>query len=808
MSKIGFFENLSHDVRFWIRTCVQHPAFTAIVVLTLALGIGVNTAIFSLVNGVLLRPLPYAHPEQIVKIWDRSLPKGSFAALRERLQTMEVATYAHESGFNLMNNGEAIRVVADGVSGNIFSVVGVSPQLGRDFVLGDEAPGLRPAIISHDLWQAQFGGDPRIIGRHIMLDENDYEIVGVMPPGFNFPVATQIWAVIDIDPSDVTYWGWGYNVIARLRPGIDITKARSEFKTVFPQMLKLIPFSMPTGYGANADLAPFQQFSVARVRTMLLALLGAVFLILLVACVNVANLLLARSAARQKEMAVRAALGAGRRRIIFQLLTESVLLGVIGGTLGSTLGLLSLNILKRILPADIPRLAEVHIDTHVLAFAAILSFAVGLVFGMVPALQASRPDIEQTLKANAQAAGHSGRRSKTSAILVIAEVAMAVVLVSGAGLLIKSLWLLSNMNTGVQQEDELLIANVTPSWAFYEKNGQCAGFYRQVLESVRHLPGIRSAALTDTLPLENFFGAMLAAEDQPETTASPYSAWTFLVSPGYLNTMGIPLLRGRDFTSADRKNMPSVALISRVLAQAMWPGQDPIGKRLRLSTLKDWKTVVGVVEDVQHYSASPVTFNTAARGDVYFPSAQGLSTMLPYYLDIVVRAQGNIPDLQKEITRAIAGINSTVPVSRWRTMRQVVSQSISRPRSTTWLFMIFAALALLLGVTGIYSVISYSVVQRTREIGVRMALGADRFQILKMMVKHGAALALIGLVLGIAGAMAVTRWMTSLLYGVTPSDPEIYAIVAGIVALAAVLATYIPSRRATKVNPTVALRCE
>ena len=353
-----------------------------------------------------------------------------------------------------------------------------------------------------------------------------------------------------------------------------------------------------------------------------------------------------------------------------------------------------------------------------------------------------------------------------------------------------------------------MIANVTPSWAFYEKNGQCAGFYRQVLESVRHLPGIRSAALTDTLPLENFFGAMLAAEDQPETTASPYSAWTFVVSPGYLNTMGIPLLRGRDFTSADRKNTPRVALISRVLAQAMWPGQDPIGKRLRLSTLKDWKTVVGVVEDVQHYSASPVTFNTAARGDVYFPSAQGLSTMLPYYLDIVVRAQGNIPDLQKEITRAIAGINSTVPVSRWRTMRQVVSQSISRPRSTTWLFMIFAALALLLGVTGIYSVISYSVVQRTREIGVRMALGADRFQILKMMVKHGAALALIGLVLGIAGAMAVTRWMTSLLYGVTPSDPEIYAIVAGIVALAAVLATYIPSRRATKVNPTVALRCE
>ncbi|PYP92198.1 MAG: hypothetical protein DMG65_05205 [Candidatus Angelobacter sp. Gp1-AA117] len=805
MGAANLLGNFLHDVRFAFRTIIQHPAFSTVVVLTLALGIGVNTAIFSLVNAILLRPLGFPHSEELVKIWDRSLPYGGFVSLHERLRSFEAATYAHESGFNLTLNGEASRVVADGISTNLFSVLQVKPMLGRDFIPEDKTG--RHAIISHSLWQNQFAGDPRILGRHIILDEKPFEVIGVMPPGFNYPYTTQIWALIDFEPGDTMYWGWGYNVIGRLRPGNTIAQASSEFRLVFPEILKLVPFVLPAGYGEGADVAPLQEFSVSKARTTLLVLFGAVFLILLVACVNVANLLLARGATRQKEIAVRAALGAGRFRIMLQLLTESVILGVMGGAVGSALGLVSLGLLKKIMPEDTPRLAEVSIDWHVLAYATMLSFAVGLVFGLAPALQASRPDLEQTLRSTSQGSGAGSRRSRITSALVVAEIAMAMILVSGAGLLIKSLWLLNNMNTGVQQEDQLVMARVTPSWTYYRQTDQCGTFFRQVLQRIRELPGVKSAALSDAFPLENFFGASVVAQDRPETTTAPYSGWLFIVSPGYFQTMGIPLLRGRDFTDADQQKAPGVVLISRTMAERLWPGADPIGKRVRSTSSKGWNTVIGVVEDVQHYSATPVAFNPNAHGDIYYSSQQGLG-QLPFFLDVVVRADGEIPVLKREITSAVSQVNSIVPVSNWRTMRQLISRSIARPRSTTLLFMMFSILALVLGLVGIYSVISYAVVQRTREIGVRMALGADRPNILKMIVGHGASLTLLGLILGLAGAMALTRYLASLLYEVSPLDPLIYTIVIAIIALAAVLATYVPARRATKVNPNVALRCE
>jgi putative ABC transport system permease protein len=529
--------------------------------------------------------------------------------------------------------------------------------------------------------------------------------------------------------------------------------------------------------------------------------------ILLVACVNVANLMLARAAARQKEMAVRAALGAGRSRIVAQLMTESVLLGMAGGVLGLLLGWATLGVMKSMMPADTPRLAEISMDGQVLAYSILLSFVVGLVFGTVPAVQASRPDIEQVLRANAQTSGAGSGRSRASSALVVAEVAMAVILVSGAGLLIKSLWRLNRMDTGVQREDQVLIANMTPSWTYYQKDDHCVSFYRQVLENVRGLPGVESAALADTFPLENFFGMTLTAKDRPESITTPYTSWEYTVSPGYLKTMGIPLLRGRDFTAADRKNAPPVVMISRKLAQHLWPGEDPIGKSLRPAVVNEWSTVVGVVEDVQHYSSSPVTFNSAAQGDVYFPSARGI-TILPYYLSIVVRSQGDIPGLQRQIIGAVSRVNPNVPLSKWRTMRQIVSDAVARPRSTTWMFVVCASLALLLGLIGIYSVISYTVTYRTREIGVRIALGADRAHILGMMVRNGATLTVTGLALGTACGLALTRVMSSLLYDVSASDPMIYAMVALFVAVAALLATFIPSLRATRVDPTVALRCE
>jgi predicted permease len=489
------------------------------------------------------------------------------------------------------------------------------------------------------------------------------------------------------------------------------------------------------------------------------------------------------------------------------LLTESVILGVAGGALGLALGWLSLGFLKSMMPADTPRLAEVAIDRHVLAFSTVLSFAVGLIFGTLPAFQASRPDIEQVLRANASTSGSGRKRSRISAILVIAEIALAVVLVSDAGLFLKSLWRLSSMNTGVLEEEHLLIGNVTPSWAFYQSGDQCAGFYREVLESAGRLPGVKSAALADTLPLENAFGGLIAAKDQPQSLTSPYAAWSFTVSPGYLKTMGIPLLQGRDFTMTDRKGSPGVVLVSRSLAAAMWPGQNPIGRMVGFAAIKEkWSTVVGMVEDVQHYSSSP-GFNSGARGDIYTASTQG-STILPYFLNIIVRSEGDLPDMRKQIVGAIGRINSNVPISKWRTMRQIVARSTATPRSTTWLFMILAGLALVLGLVGIYSVISYTVVQRTREIGIRIALGADRPRILRMIVRQGAALALIGLALGTAGAIAVNRVISSQLYDVKSTDPLTYAIVAVLVAIAAILATLVPSFRATKVNPTVALHCE
>lgn len=807
LARFALFRHIWLDVRFALRTFASHPAYSAVVVLTLALGIGVNTAIFSAVNGVLLRPLAFDHPDQLVRIWDRSLQKGVFDNLRPRLQSMEIATYARESGFNLTINGESTRVVAGAVSWNLFSLLGVKPQLGRDFGKLDEAHGVYTVIISHNLWQTQFGGDRAIIGKIVVLDGKNYEIVGVMPPGFHYPVETETWAALGFDPSDISYWGWGYNVIGRLRPGSDIGKANAEFRSVFPGILKMGPYPLAPGYGSEAGLIPLKDFTVVKVRTMLLVLLGAVSGILLVACVNVANLMLARATARQKEMAVRAALGASRRRIGVQLLTESVLLGMAGGTLGLLLGWISLGLIKTMLPADTPRLSEISMDGHVLLYSILLSFVVGLVFGMVPAIRASRPDIEQVLRANAQTSGAGSGRSRASAILVVAEVAMAVILVSGAGLLVKSLWRLNRMDTGVRHEDQLLIANVTPSWNYYQESDQCAGFYRQMLDNVRALPGVESAALADTLPMENLFGMTVSAKDRPESITTPYAGWGFEISPGYFETMGIPLLKGRDFTPADKRGAPGVLIISRSLARQIFPEEDPIGKPMRHTGVKEWSTVVGVVEDVLHYSPEPIAFNSGARGDVYVPSAQGLG-MLPYYLDIVVRGRGDVSSLRRQITVAIAQANAGVPVSKWRTMRWILSQSISKPRSTTWMFVICASLALLLGLIGIYSVISYTVTYRTREIGVRMALGADRRSILWMMVRSGAILTATGLALGIACALALTRLMSSLLYGVTASDPMIYIVVAVFVAGAALLATFIPSLRATRVEPTVALRCE
>lgn len=804
---MGFSEAIFQDLSFVIRSLVKRPWFTAVVVGTLALGIGVNTAIFSLVNGIILQPLPYPNSEQLVKIWDRSVWQGGFAALRERSQTMEIATYSHDSGFNLNVNGESVRLVANGVSGNLFSMLGVKPFLGRIFTMQEETPGQTPVILSYELWKTRFNSDRNVIERNITLDERTFHIVGVMPPGFSFPTpASQIWAVIALNPNDkLTYSGYGYNVVGRIRPGNDFTKARTELKTIFPEVISEFPFPLPKGYGADIDLYPLLQFKVEKVQPMLRILIAAVFLILLVACVNVSNLLLNRSAGRRKEIAVRVALGASRRRVIDLLLTEGLVLGMAGGMLGLALGVMSLRLLKNIMPADTPRLDEVVIDGHVLAFTAALSIITGLIFGLAPLLRVQRTNIDRSLRENSWTAGLSMSRSKTAAALVIAEISIAMALVCGAGLLIKTLWTFSRTNIGIQEEHRILIANITPSMTFYQKSNQCEDFYRQLLQRVRQLPGIQNASLADTLPLENSFGASLAVADRPDTMTNPFSAWEFTVSPGYFNTMGIPLLQGRDFNELDRRDSPKVALISKTVLDTLWPGQDAIGKQIRPAAVKQWWTVIGVVEDVGHQGENKPFWS--AKGDIYFSAAQGIAFM-PIYMDLVARGDGDLGTFGREVSTAIKNIGSETPVARLRTMKQVVTKSFSRSRMIVFLFSIFAALALLLGIVGIYSVVSNLVVQRTREIGVRMALGANKFDILRMMLNEGLVLICAGLVLGGVGAWALSNFLRNLLSAVSPVGPSIYGIVALLIAAAALLATYIPSRRATKIEPTVALRCE
>jgi len=806
MRNVSLFENGRRDIHFAVRTMRKNFGFTFVVVLTLALGIGVNTAIFSLVNGILLQPLPYSEPEQVVKIGTTNLSKGNLLALQERMKSIDVAAVGVDTGFNLGGNGNSIRVNGNAVSANFFSLLGVKAEMGRVFQPDDEKSGQNHVVIlSHDVWQTKFGADAKIVGRSTMLDDTDYQIVGVMPASFSFPgTSGQLWVPASVNPGDMpAMWTFKYNIIGRLRPGTDLNAARAEFKTIFPQILQTNPFPLPAGFGSDFDVTRLQQFSVAGVRTTLLVLFGAVVLVLMVACVNVANLLLARSAVRQNEIAIRVALGASRSRIVMQLLVESLVLGLVSGTLGCVLASFGLTALKILLPADTPRLAGVGINGSVLSFSAILSILTGLVFGLFPALQVSRPDIEQTLRSNAQGAGTSSKRKKLSAILVVAEIATAVVLVSASGLLIKSLWVLVNMRVGLNEE-HLLIADITPSSDFCRNSGGCGPFYREVMSRVSNLPGVESAAITNVVPLDKFGGLPLTVEDRPESATNPYVAWYFQVSPGYVNTMGISLLRGREFVESDNQKAPFVVLISKSFAQFVWPGENPIGKRLRPVKSPNWGTVVGLLDDVRHFKVSPASWTANVRGDVYFSSTQ----IPPEAMNLVVRTRGSLSALEGELPAAVASISPLVPVSRLRTMDEVVAKSVSSPRSTMWLFSTFAALALGLGIVGIYSVISYAVSQRTREIGIRMAMGANRTNIIRMILSQGILLTISGIVVGLAGALALGRVMASLLHGVGPSDPLILAIVSLVVATGAASASYIPSRRATKVSPTVALKHE
>jgi predicted permease len=807
--RISLIENGIQDLRFAFRTMTKNPGFTAVVIITMALGIGVNTAIFSLINGILLRPLPYPEPDQLVNAaYTGPVPQGAVIAFQQRLKNMDVAACSSGTGFNLSGDGTAVRINGAQTTSNFFSLIGMNSFLGRTFRPGDELPGQdRLAILSYSLWQARFGGDHNIVGRWITVDDIPREIIGVMPVEFAFPSpAVQLWIPGRVDSqsqwADFRYW-----MIGRLKPGVSLDSARAEFKAVVPQVVSKFPWQMGNDYAPMFDIGSWRTDTSRSVRSTLLILLAAVALILMVACANVANLLLAKSSARQREIAIRTALGASRGRVIRQLLTESTLLALIGGVTGIVLAFAGLSSLKAVLPANTFRLAEVHIDQYVLGFSVLLSLVTGVIFGLVPALHASRLDVEQSLKAGSLASGPNRQKQHFSSALVAAEMALAVVLVSGAALMIKSLVVLTGSPTGLNA-DHLLTAELTPSSSFCQTNNGCQDFYSEVLQDLRGLPGVKMAAISDSVPLYDVGRTVLAVEGSTlATPQKPFAVWEFTVNPDYLPTMGIPILRGRNFDSGDRAGSARVVLLEKRLADIFWPGQDAIGKRVSLSWTNDWRTVVGIVPNVRSYNIPPDQYAARIGGGVYFPATQGL-TSFPQNMDLIIRTAGDPNIVARELPAVVARINPTVPVSKIHSMDEIIRLSVIEPRSTMWLLTAFAVLALSLGLVGIYSVISYSVAQRRREIGIRMAIGAGNWDVVKMILRHGFLLTVLGVFAGMGGALVLTRLMSSLLHGVQPIDPVTLALVSLIVATTSVVATLIPARRATRVNPTVALKYE
>jgi predicted permease len=806
-------EDLLQDLRHGARLLRRNPGFAFIAVLTLALGIGANTAIFSLVNGILLRPLPYSHPEKLIGVTGY-YPKGALSALHERSRTMDIAGYVEGYQFNLTGLGEPVRLNGTLVSADLFSVLGANVALGRTFHAGEDLTGQNSfVILSQSLWQQRFASDPNIIGHSIHLEGVQREIVGVMPRDFRFPSQqSDVWIPLDMDSRNTsTYWAGDFMpVVGRLRPGATAQQAATEIRLLQSQLPALFPWPMPKAWNANVSVVSLQSGLVGDVRLPLLILLVAVVLVLLIACANVANLTLSRASVRAKEIAIRTSMGAARHRIVRQLITETVLMATVGGLLGLFFAGIGLSLLKSALPASTPRLSDVTIDWRVLLFSAVLVIFTGIFSGIAPAFQSSRVELTESLKTGGRGATlSSGRRVRSA--LVIGELALAVLLVSGAGLLIRSLWALSHVNPGFHS-DNVLTARVTPNESFCSEPGRCFSFYHDLLAGVRSLPGVSDAAFVNTLPLDGRVKKRSAnVEDHlPTNEKLEPLFWLNAVSPGYFSTLRISLLRGREFTEADTAGNPRTAIISAETARRFWPNQDAVGKHLRFLGQQDWCTIIGVASDVRGYDLRH-DIPDFMDGIIYVPYGPGVTLedgSVPAEMTLVLRSASAMPQLEQSIRRLASSLNPEAPVSEVRAMPEILSGAASAPRSITSLFAAFAALALILGVIGIYGVISFFVGQRTREIGIRLALGAQRRDVLKLVVNEGVSLTFAGIVLGLVAALALSRFLGSLLYGVSAADPLNLAAVVAIFAFVALAACYIPARRAMRVDPLVALRYE
>ncbi|HEV2835060.1 MAG TPA: ABC transporter permease [Pyrinomonadaceae bacterium] len=805
-------EDLVQDARYAFRSLRKHPGFTLVAILTLALGIGANTAIFSVINAVLLRPLPYAEPDRLVVLLETisERPIGvsypNFVDWRNQQSVFEnVAAVRQRESFNLTGEGESERLQGRLVSANFLSTLGVKPVLGRDFVAEDDRPGAAPVVmLSHALWQRRFGSDARVVGRQVTLNRQSFTVIGVTPADFQFGVDADVSVPIGLSAERFSARGRdpGVDAMARIKPAISIDSANAELNTIAARLEQQYP---ETNNGRRVRLNSLTESIVGDIRPTLLTLLAAVGLVLLIACANVANLLLARSARRQREIAIRTALGAARSRILRQLFTESLILAIAAGIAGLLLAIGGTSLLSAYLPEGVPRIREISTDASVLAFTLGASVLTGVLFGLAPALQTSNPALTETLKEGER--NSSPGHNRTGKILVVTEVALTLVLLVGAGLLVKSFWRLMQVDPGFNTEN-LLAMQISVN-AGPDEGSRVAAFLGQLQQRVKQLPGVQSVAVSNGLPFEgaNHPSFVIDGQAPPEPGHEP-NAILYITSPDYFDTLQINLLRGRTFSSQDTPGTPPVVLIDEVFARQYFPNQDPLGKRLKQTGSDESREIVGIVRHVEHLNLEG---DSASSAEVYSAFNQIPLERLPRFVrrvNLLVRTTVDPLSLAQPVRNQIAALDKDQAVFNVRTMEQVLARSVSARRFSMILLSVFAVLALVLAAVGIYGVISYSVAQRTREVGIRMALGAQTTDVLKLVVRDGLRLVVIGIAVGLVGAFILTRLMTTLLFGVTPTDAVTYGTVALALVGVALAACYIPARRAAKVDPLVALRFE